>query len=149
MKKYLFLLLLPIAIFSCKKNTTDYTEIDRAIIRQYIIDSSLVADSTASGLFYVIADSGTGRVPNINSFVTVGYRGYLTDGKVFDQTAGAPVEFKLSSLVVGWQEGLPLIKNNGKIKLLIPSALGYKDQEITSIPKNSVLIFDISLVGVR
>ncbi|MFN8281575.1 MAG: FKBP-type peptidyl-prolyl cis-trans isomerase [Chitinophagales bacterium] len=150
MKKYLLLLLIPLALFSCKKSSTDYTKIDREIIRKYIADSSLVADSTESGLFYVISDSGAVKRPNVNSYLTVNYKGYLTNGRIFDQTEGSPIPFLLSGTIKGWQEGIPLIQKGGKIKLLIPSALGYGDQEKigtkASIPANSVLIFDIELV---
>lgn len=153
MKKYLLLLLIPVALFSCKKASTDYTSIDRAIIRKYIADSSLVADSTASGLFYVISDSGSVKRPNTTSYVTVNYKGYFTNGVVFDQTSGAPSQFLLSQVIAGWIEGIPLIQKGGKIKLLIPSALAYGGTEkvgtLSTIPANSVLIFDIELIDFR
>jgi len=43
---------------------------------------------------------------------------------------------------------VPYIKKGGKIKLLIPSALGYGSNAAGSIPANSVLIFDIELLDV-
>ena len=151
MKKYfLLLLLIPIAIFSCKKDTTvsaeEQAKIDKAIILKYISDNSLVADSTASGLYYVISNPGDTIYPNSNSYVLVYYKGYLTNGVSFDQTEpGKPINLFLNSVIKGWTEGIPKIGKGGKIKLLIPSALGYGSNESTSIPANSVLIFDIEL----
>ncbi|MEN9448088.1 MAG: hypothetical protein RJA25_1378, partial [Bacteroidota bacterium] len=48
-----------------------------------------------------------------------------------------------------WQEGIPLIGKGGKIKLLIPSALGYGTTAHGAIPANSILIFDIQLDSFR
>lgn len=147
MKKLLLLLLaIPVLIFSCKKSESDQPRIDREIIRKYIADSNLVADSTASGLFYVISDSGSVKRPNSASYVTVNYKGYFTSGVVFDQTSGTPFSTLLTSVIAGWTEGIPLIQKGGKIKLLIPSALGYGDKDYGTIPANSVLIFDIELL---
>jgi FKBP-type peptidyl-prolyl cis-trans isomerase FkpA len=79
--------------------------------------------------------------------VVANYKGYLTDGTVFDESkTGSPATFALKTVIPGWQEGLQLIGVKGKIKLLIPSALGYGSTAKTNIPANSVLIFDIELV---
>lgn len=151
MKKYfLLLLLIPIAFFACKKDKTvsaeEQAKIDKAVILKYLADNSLVADSTASGLYYVIADSGIGPNPTSNSLVKVYYKGYLTNGVTFDENpAGLPRDFLLNGVIKGWTEGVPLIKKGGMIKLLIPSALGYGATEQASIPASSVLIFDIKL----
>lgn len=151
MKKYfLLLLLIPIAIFSCKKDSTVSAEeqaaIDKAIILKYISDNSLVADSTSSGLYYIISNPGVAPYPDSLSRVTVYYKGYLTNNVSFDQTdPGLPVALFLNQVIKGWNEGVRLIGKGGKIKLLIPSALGYGTNESASIPASSVLIFDIEL----
>lgn len=150
MKKILLLLCCVSAlILSCKKSNADYSQIDRAIIHKYLADSSLVADSTADGLFYIISDPGSGAQPGDSSYVTVTYKGYLVDGTVFDQTSGTTSSFFLTSVVAGWREGMKLIKKGGKIKLLIPSALGYGGNSVGVIPANSVLIFDVNLLNVQ
>ncbi|MEY3433469.1 MAG: hypothetical protein RL131_1405, partial [Bacteroidota bacterium] len=43
--------------------------------------------------------------------------------------------------------GLPLINAGGKIKLYLPPSLGYGSRAVGSIPANSVLIFEITLVA--
>jgi FKBP-type peptidyl-prolyl cis-trans isomerase FkpA len=145
--KRILILLIPVALFACKKSEVDQAKIDREIIRKYIADSALVADSTASGLFYVIADSGVGtNRPTVNSTVWVYYKGYYPQGGTFDSNEpGLPTRLSLNNTINGWKEGIPLIKKGGKIKLLIPSALAYGTTGRGSIPGNSVLIFDITL----
>ena len=140
---FVFLLLV---IASCDTDTTDYGPIDKKIIEDYLAANSLTAQSTSSGLYYIIDKPGGANHPNINSVVVAKYKGYLVDGTVFDQTTTSPASFALNAVIKGWQEGLQLIGVNGKIKLLIPSALGYGSTAKTKIPANSVLIFDVELV---
>ena len=144
---FAFAFLLIIAA-SCETDTTDYGPIDKKIIEDYLADSNLTAQSTASGLYYIIEKPGGPNHPNINSLVTANYKGYLTDGTVFDESysSGSPSTFALTAVIKGWQEGLQLIGVKGKIKLLIPSALGYGSTAKSDIPANSVLIFDVELV---
>ncbi len=135
---------------SCKKKkTTSQAQIDNDIITKYISDNKLNAQAASDGLYYVMTTQGTGAQPNINSTVTVSYKGYLVNGNVFDQSASNGISFSLGSVIKGWQEGIPLFKKGGKGMLLIPSALGYGDQPSGSIPANSVLIFDITLLNVQ
>lgn len=139
------------ALFSCKDDTLtpeEQLQEDIRIIEQYLTDNNLTAQSTASGLHYIITQEGSGGHPNLQSNVTVKYKGYLTDGRVFDQTTGnETIKFLLSDLISGWQEGIPLLKKGGKGTFLLPSALGYGPGGSGSIPPNTVLIFEIELVN--
>lgn len=152
-RKFIAFSLLIVIAISCKKeDVTDYGPIDKKIIETYLTAHNLTAQSTASGLYYIIENPGGANHPNINSKVSINYQGFLTNGTMFDSyyVKGQPYTTALSNLVKGWQEGLPLIGVGGKIKLFIPSALGYGSSEITSnyatIPAYSVLIFNIELV---
>ena len=148
MNKLFILILLLVTFNSCKKEPVDYTEIDEGIITQYIADNNLTAIATGTGLYYVIEVPGTGAQPNSQSTVTVAYKGYLINGSVFDESASAGISFSLTSVIQGWQEGIPYFKEGGSGILLIPSALGYGSQATSGIPANSVLVFDIRLIDV-
>jgi FKBP-type peptidyl-prolyl cis-trans isomerase FkpA len=147
-KIFLFSLLLVITA-SCSKTDSnpDFSAIDKQVIEEYLTVKKLTAQSTSSGLYYIITTPGGTVHPTINSTVTAKYKGYLANGSVFDQTTTTPVEFPLSGVIAGWQEGLQLIGAGGKIKLLIPSALGYGGVSKPGIPMNSVTIFDVELVS--
>jgi FKBP-type peptidyl-prolyl cis-trans isomerase FkpA len=135
---------------SCKKSDPKLqASTDDQTITNYIANNKLIAKATGSGLYYVISSQGTGSNPSLNSTVRVAYKGYLTNGSVFDQSSPAGISFGLSSVIKGWQEGIPLFKQGGKGKLLIPSALAYGSQSVGGIPANSVLIFDIELLDVQ
>lgn len=123
-------------------------ENDIQTIKTYLSTNNLTAIETASGLHYIIENPGVGiSFPNSNSNVTVGYKGYLTDGTEFDAST-TPVTFSLNAVIQGWQEGIPFFKPGGKGKLFIPSSLGYKDNPPANsvITENAVLIFDIELI---
>tara|TARA_B110001450_G_scaffold172619_1_gene161005 strand:+ start:184 stop:570 length:387 start_codon:yes stop_codon:yes gene_type:complete len=127
----------------------DYTQLDEEIILQYINDNNLNAEPTGSGLYYVLNSNGNGDFPNINSIVTVAYKGTLIDGTIFDQSDATGATFPLSNVIQGWQEGIPLFSEGGSGILLIPSAMGYGNQAVGSIPANSVLIFEVTLLNVN
>lgn len=146
LKKFLAFFALLLILVSCKKDVTDYGPIDKKIIEDYLKAKGLTAQSTSSGLYYIIEEPGGSVHPNINSKVIANYKGYLANDTVFQE--GNHVTFSLSGVIAGWQEGIPLIGLNGKIKLLIPSGLGYGSTAIPNVPANSVLIFDVELVEI-
>ena len=71
------------------------------------------------------------------------YNGTLLDGTKFDGNDN--FNYPLSSLIPGWQEGIPYFGKGGKGILLIPPHLGYGDRPNGDIPANSILRFDIEL----
>ena len=137
-----------VAFSSCKKEEVDYTQIDEDIIKQYITDNNLTATATGTGLYYVVDTPGNGAQPSSQSTVTVAYKGYLSNGSVFDESASSGISFSLTSVIQGWQEGIPYFKEGGSGILLIPSALGYGSQATSGIPANSVLIFEVELIDI-
>lgn len=128
--------------WSCQKSQADK---DREAIEKYIADNNIPAvEYSTSGLFYVIEKEGGTTHPNSYSDVTVNYDGHLLDGTRFDKAD--TIKLNLGQTIYGWQLGLPLIGENGSIKLIIPSSMGYGTRAVGDIPKNSCLVFDIDLI---
>ena len=106
------------------------------------------ADSTASGIVYLIQDSGSDvRATDDRDTVKVNYRGTLIDGKEFDKNEG--IEFPLNRVIRGWTEGMKLVGEGGKITLVIPANLAYGERGPREIGTNSTLIFDVDLLEVH
>ena len=106
-------------------------------------DSVVVAES---GLQYKIIEPGSELKPvNDKDTVWVKYKGTLLNGDVFDESGDEAVRLNLNRVVKGWTEGLKLIGEGGKIKLFIPSDLGYGEYGTRGIEPNSALIFDVEL----
>ncbi|WP_347174169.1 FKBP-type peptidyl-prolyl cis-trans isomerase [Polaribacter uvawellassae] len=146
MKSYIPLFLIFLFV-SCSNNEEDFSSENDLEIQEYIKAKNLNATKTASGLYYVITDVGTGVKPTSNSNVTVNYKGYFTDGKLFDQ--GQNVSFNLQQVIDGWTEGLTYFNEDSQGWLLIPSHLGYGSNGSSSIPGGSVLVFSIHLLKVN
>lgn len=151
MKKLTLIVLVFAFLTSCNKSDdhVDYKEKNDEEIVAYINTNKLEAQKSASGLYYVIDESGSGAQPSTTSKVTVAYKGYFLDGKTFDESDANGISFGLQQVIKGWTEGIAYFKEGGKGKLLIPSHLGYGPQGRPGIPGGAVLIFDIHLISVN
>jgi peptidylprolyl isomerase len=108
--------------------------------------------TTASGLQYVEVEAGQGPAPQAGDVVAVHYQGQLEDGTVFDSSydRGQPIRFALGQrqVIPGWDEGIALMKQGGKARLIIPPDLAYGAQGAGGvIPPNATLTFDVELVS--
>jgi peptidylprolyl isomerase len=105
-----------------------------------------------SGLQYRVLHAGDGKsVTSGNDMVTVTYKGWLINGKVFDQTPpGKTAKFPAGRLIPGWVEALSLMKEGDEWQIVIPSDLGYGESGAGGdIPPNQTLVFDMKLVAVN
>lgn len=96
---------------------------------------------------------GTGKEVKANDTVTAHYTGAVAStGTIFESSldSGQPATFPLSGVIVGWQEGVPGMKEGGKRRLIIPAEKAYGAQSPSpDIPANSALVFDIELIAVN
>jgi FKBP-type peptidyl-prolyl cis-trans isomerase FklB len=104
-----------------------------------------------SGLQYRVIKTGQGKSPTTpEDVVTVTYKGWLINGKVFDQTQpGQTAAFPAGHLIPGWVEALKRMKEGDEWELVIPAELGYGAEGAgDSIPPNQTLVFDMQLISV-
>ena len=128
-------------------------EIDKG--KKFIADylkQNKSAKQTASGLVYEILKEGTGTSPKATDTVEVHYHGSLTNGDVFDSSVvrKEKIKFPLNRVIKGWTEGLQLVKEGGKIKLIIPSNIAYGNAgSPPKIPGGATLIFEVELFKIN
>lgn len=112
-----------------------------------------VANMIQSGVERRDITAGTGAEAAVGDKVTVHYVGTLPDGKVFDSSRdrGAPFTFSLGrgEVIRGWDEGVLGMRVGGTRRLTIAPDYGYGERAIGPIPANSVLIFEVELLGVE
>lgn len=141
-------------------------ETDKQIIQRYLEENNIDAQTTESGLSYVIKEKGTGASAEPGDTVRVNYAGYVLGGEYFDtsieeiaQKEGifmpnreyGPFTFTLGQqqVIQGWDEGIALLNEGGKATLYIPSPLAYGPRQRSEvIGANSILVFDVELVEV-
>jgi FKBP-type peptidyl-prolyl cis-trans isomerase FkpA len=151
--KSILLALVSILFVSCLSDgetskPVDYKAQNEKEIVDYVAKNHLTATRTDSGLYYVINEPGTGGQPTATSNVKVAYKGYFTNGSVFDQSS-AGISFGLQQVIKGWTEGIPYFKEGGNGILLVPAHLGYGSNDYSTIPGGSVLIFEVKLIAIN
>lgn len=96
---------------------------------------------------------GQGAEAQVGDTITVNYIGRLADGTQFESSydRDQPATFQLAkgSLIDGWVEGIPGMKEGGKRKLSIPAVKAYGASGQGSIPPNADLTFEIELISVK
>ena len=107
--------------------------------------------SLPCGIFYKVLQTGEGKVsPTVRSIVSVHYKGYLIDGKEFDNSykRNYPEAFRLCEVIDGWQLALQQMHVGDKWVIYIPSEMGYGSKASGPIPGFSTLIFEVELLGI-
>jgi FKBP-type peptidyl-prolyl cis-trans isomerase FkpA len=146
------LVLLMGVVISCEKpepydEEAQYLK-DEAIIKEWANSTKTVLTKDPSGLYYAIITPGTGlKAPELVDNIQVTYTGKLLTDSVFSQTTDTVTyKLRLENSIEGWKRGVPLITEGGRIRLLVPSKMAYRNYDIVpGVPKNAVLHFDISL----
>ena len=104
-----------------------------------------------SGFYYVILKAGTGASPTMGDTVRLHYHGTLIDGTVFDSSVdrGQPASFPMNGVIKGFSGGLTKTQVGGKIRIYIPSELGYGDNQRGKIKPGDTLIFECELLEIQ
>lgn len=96
---------------------------------------------------------GHGATVTSSNTLLVQYSGWLlSNGKQFDSSwkrgkNGEPIEFQLSGVVKGWQQGLQGQKVGSQVLLIVPPSLGYGSTAQKGIPANSTLVFVVDILA--
>ncbi|WP_397445531.1 FKBP-type peptidyl-prolyl cis-trans isomerase [Polaribacter sp. R77954] len=147
MKKLILAFVLASVLSCANDDIADYTAQNETDIQTYLNDNNLNFQKTGTGLYYTINTVGSGVYPTFNSNVTVGYKGYLLDETIFNQSSEAT--FNVSGVVPGFAEAVRLLKAGGSGTFILPSRLGYGNTGSGSIQPGAVIVFDINLISVN
>ncbi|MBK9255488.1 MAG: FKBP-type peptidyl-prolyl cis-trans isomerase [Saprospiraceae bacterium] len=142
---YLFIL---VGVMACSKEPS--SQDDETLIQEYITKNNLTTQ-VDRGVHYIIQAEGSVEKPSIVNQVTVNYKGYYTDGVIFDSSydLGVPATFPLSNVIEGWQIGIPKFGKDGKGMLIIPSRSGYGSNPPFGVRANAILIFEIEVLDFK
>ncbi|MDQ3110188.1 MAG: FKBP-type peptidyl-prolyl cis-trans isomerase [Bacteroidota bacterium] len=111
--------------------------------------------TTPSGLKIVMFKSYPDSAkPATGKNVMVHYSGYNMDGSMFDSSVerDQPFTFSLGrgQVIKGWDEGIGMLREGEKAKLIIPYNLAYGESgRPPMIPPRATLIFDVELISFK
>lgn len=135
-----------------------YKKEEVARLEQFIKSQKLNAQKVEPGIFIVTEREGTGAKVDSGMYVKVNYTGALKNGKVFDSNEDSafnhvePFEFQVGmrQVIEGWDIAVQQLKVGSKVKVYIPSMLGYGMQaQGERLPAFSDLVFNIEVLDVR
>lgn len=132
-------------------NPATQAERDKNQILDYAIQHQIPVKASPSGLYYHIAEPGTGEAFAKESVATLHYTvRRLHDGfeTMSTRKNNKPYEYMLgNNLIEGFKEAIPMLKQGGKGTFLIPSALAHGPRGAGNYyPPNTVLIYEVEVI---
>jgi FKBP-type peptidyl-prolyl cis-trans isomerase len=103
------------------------------------------------GVCYTIVKVGTGLRPLLTDSISIHVKGYLPEGKLFEDTYAGNKPYKTTpaTLIPGLKETLQIMPAGSLWRIYIPSALAYADNGVTGVvPPYSAVVFDIELLTI-
>jgi len=120
---------------------------DAGAIEKYLKEKNIETVQDTSGIRYVVHNSTGKEKPTVDNCVEVKYVGrFLESGEIFDQNE--KLSFPLQQVIAGWQIGIPKLGIGDSATFFIPSGLAYGPRGRRTIPPNSILVFDVTLLDI-
>lgn len=149
-----------ILLVSCvEDDNTDYAAQERQLLEKFLLDNSITVEPTASGLYFLPGDTGTGPYAEIGDTVSIYYAGFTLVGNIIATniesvaiaygvedyfTDYTPFTFKLGeegNVLEGIEEGLTYMREGGTADMILPSAIAIPGTYTT-------LLYEIQLIEV-
>ncbi len=145
---------------SClEEDNTDYYAEEMKLLEQFLEENDITVEPTASGLYFLPGDTGTGEYAEIGDSVSIYYAGYYLTGSLIATniesvaveygmeyyfTDYTPFSFPLGEegyVFEGIEEGLTYMREGGTATMIIPSPLAFPELYNT-------YLYDIELIEV-
>ena len=104
-----------------------------------------------NGVCYVVVKEGNGLRPQVTDSVAINIKGYLPEGKVFEDTytRETPLKTVPANLITGMKEALQIMPSGSVWRIFIPASLAYADKGVAGvIPPWSAVVFDVELLEI-
>lgn len=124
-----------------EEDKTDYYAEEMKILQAFLDQNDITAEPTASGLYFLPGDTGTGPYAEIGDSVSIYYSGFTLQGNIISTNVESvaidygveeffndytPLTFVLGEegfVFEGIEEGLTYMREGGTATLIIPSPL--------------------------
>jgi len=104
-----------------------------------------------SGVCYAIIKAGTGVRPQLTDSVVIHLKGYLADGRQFEDTypKNTPYKTTPSNVIPGMSEVLQIMPAGSLWRVYIPAASAFGEKGLAGvIPPYSALVYEVELLKV-
>jgi FKBP-type peptidyl-prolyl cis-trans isomerase len=123
--------------------------VDTTMIDEHLASKNIKAQTTPSGLRYIIKQKGKGPTATYGQLATMKYSGYLLNGKVFDSGVYT-FAVGMEQVIGGWDEIAGKMNVGTRLTVYVPSTLAYGNRRRSEdIMENTVLAFDMELQELR
>lgn len=155
MKYLIATLLLVLTGFTSAWGDASELEIEKELSQQYLerVKQEPNTIEIESGvLMRAVFVSDSNVEPLLSDEVTVMYKGYDREGKVFDSSWDRlePISFNLNRLIPCWQKAITRMTVGSIYKVTCPSDTAYGDTGVHPVIKGgAALSFDVSLLKIE
>lgn len=150
--KYTGISLFVISLFSaCEKEYESIEQVDERKIQAYIDAQNLNLIKDSSGIYYQIINPGAGLAPKNSEIVYYLFTAKSIDGKEYFTAKSYATSATFLGYVRpdGWKFALSKINKGGKIRVVIPSSLGFGRNGEGVFEGNEVLDSELELLNVN
>jgi FKBP-type peptidyl-prolyl cis-trans isomerase FkpA len=140
------------------KEVKAFTARESKEIEKYLADKKISTQKTPSGAFVESIKPGEGNTPDTGNYVSVNYTGTSWSGVRVDSNTDStfghvqPYSYTagVGAMIKGFDEAVLMMQKGGKIKVYIPSSLGYGAQGRAPLIKpNEHLTFELELLDIK
>ena len=145
----------------------EFKEQEQTDLQNYLEEHNISANPSASGLYFIEAEHGSGPFVELGKRVKVDYSAMFISGEIFETTKREialknnifdsvmkyqPFEYNHgdSIAIAGWTEGVSYMREGGKARFIVPSHLAYGEQGVEGvIPPFAPLIYEVEILEVN
>jgi FKBP-type peptidyl-prolyl cis-trans isomerase len=134
----------------------DFGDYEKVILKQYIEEQTLDFEPTASGIYYIPIEPGTGNRIQLGDTITVHFEGRFFNGKFFDSTRKRNEAFQFVygqkwQVIPGLEEAIGMMYPQEKSLFIIPShlAFGQGGSSTGIVPAFTSVLFEVEIVDVK
>lgn len=134
----------------------DFGEYEKVLLKQYINEQTNDFEQTASGIYYIPIEQGTGKKIQLGDTLTVHYEGRFFNGRYFDSTRKRNEAFQFVygqkwQVIPGLEEAIGMMYPQERALFIIPShlAFGQGGSSTGIVPAFTPVIFEVEVMEVK
>ncbi len=134
----------------------DFGEYEKVLLKQYINEQTNDFEQTASGIYYIPIEQGTGKKIQLGDTLTVHYEGRFFNGRYFDSTRKRNEAFQFVygqkwQVIPGLEEAISMMYPQERALFIIPShlAFGQGGSSTGIVPAFTPVIFEVEVMEVK